>query len=116
MKHIVNAFKRGLTIFGYAQTAVGLIKNTGVHKPVVYGVKHTAKAVYTVATHPFTKAAARTGVSVGIGTVRGFHKIVTHPTTAKITHKAWLHGSKVAKHTTKFMVKSALKGFKLINK
>ena len=100
--HIKTSFRHVVKCLGYAQ-------NLRLDKPVI----GAAKMVYKAATHPITHKVARAGVHIGVGTVKTGYKLVTHPTTAKITHKLWLHGSKAAKHTSHFMVKAALKGFKL---
>ena len=100
--HVKTSFSHVAKWFGYAQ-------NLGLHKPVI----GAAKTVYKAASHPHTQKVATAGVHIGVGTVRTGYRLVTHPTTAKITHKLWLHGSKAAKHTSQFIVKVALKGFKL---
>jgi hypothetical protein len=100
--HIKTSFSHVVKWLGYGQ-------NLGLHKPVI----GAAKTAYKAAMHPLTHKVARAGVNIGVGAVRAGYTLVTHPTTANITHKLWLHGSKAAKHTSQFMVKVALKGFKL---
>ena len=83
----------------------------GIHKMSI----HTHKAMHKMLTYY----------------ARNPHKIVDHGSTAvsyggmaaKSAGKAavhigklsWTHGPKVAKHTTKFMAKAALRGFKLFS-
>ena len=44
------------------------------------------------------------------------HKVAPHAAAAvQVGKMVWTHGPTVAKHTANFMVKSALKGFKLIS-
>lgn len=102
MHHIKTSLHQVAKWFGFAQAA-------GVHKPIIKAVKITHKA----ATHPMTQKVAKAGFHFGARTAVTGYRLLTHPTTAKITQKAWLHGTSLARHAGRFMVKVALKGFKL---
>jgi hypothetical protein len=80
-----------------------------LHRPFV----SAAKAAHRVATHPATRSVGRFSWHVGKASGKAIYKVATHPTTAHITHKAWFHGTKAAKHTTRFLMKVAAKGFSL---
>jgi hypothetical protein len=112
-KHSVDQLKNAIGLVQNAVTlvqgTVTLVKATGIHKPIV----HAGRGAYRVATHPITRTAAKAGWAIGATTSRAIYRVATHPTTARITHKAWLHGTKAARHTARFMVKIAAKGFKL---
>lgn len=114
MHHIVkhsikHTIGQVLNVVGLAQNVVGFVQATGIHKPLVSAVK----SAHRVATHPVTRKAGKIGWSVSTTTGKAIYRVAAHPTTAHITHKAWLHGTKAAKHTARFMVKVASKGFKL---
>jgi hypothetical protein len=107
MYHIAkNSIKHTV---GVALNVLGFVQATGIHKPFI----SAAKSAHRVATHPATRSAAKVGWSISAGTGKAIYRVATHPATSRITHKAWLHGTKAARHTARFMVKVATKGFKL---
>jgi len=107
MHHIVKHSVRHT--IGQALNVIGLVQATGIHKPFF----RAAKAAHRVGTHPVTRKAAKVGWSISATAGRAIYRVATHPTTAHITHKVWLHGTRAAKHSARFMVKVAMKGFKL---
>ena len=118
---MISTIRRVFDLINYGSAGVNAIKSTGIHKPLARGARHTALAASRVArtvnkisAHPASRASARFGFHIAKNTAVGIHCVATHPTTAKITHKAWLHGGKIAKHTSAFMVKAAIRGFKFL--